>query len=409
MQARLALEKLVIDNAELDRLEARLGRFNLFEAAGLVRHEIRHSSFLAFLLDPNQPHGLGDSFLKGLLQEILSNDHARTLHVLSPLDLHLADLSDSHVQREWQNIDIIVRNDQHRVFLAIENKIGSGEHSRQLERYRDIVERELGEEWNIILCFLAPDIHDPSDDQYIPLSYDSVHTLLAKLLARYESNLGADFALVARHYLELLATHVINDPALDKLCNDIYQKHKIALDLIFQKRASPRAVLRAAVDGWISAHSNEVVADSTGNAYIRFVPNAWLRFSPVIGSSKGGELHALYVLVTLREDQVWISIEMREGGADYRERIYSIVSSDRKLFNQSQRALTKQFFTPFSKKILSPADFEKFESEELAGKVVEALDGFNKGLLPQLTKALTEGWSIHEPESMELDSPAESI
>jgi len=46
---------------------------NIFEAAGLYRQEIRHSNFLAFLLNPQQNHGLDDAFLKKLIQKIVDN------------------------------------------------------------------------------------------------------------------------------------------------------------------------------------------------------------------------------------------------------------------------------------------------------------------------------------------------
>ena len=62
-----ALEALVVDNPDLERLEALLDQFNIFEAIGAVRQEVRHSDFLAFLLNPQQNHGLGDTFLKRLL------------------------------------------------------------------------------------------------------------------------------------------------------------------------------------------------------------------------------------------------------------------------------------------------------------------------------------------------------
>jgi hypothetical protein len=64
-----APEALVVDNPELERLEALLDEFNIFEAIGAVRVELRHSDFLAFLLNPTQNHGLGDAFVKRLLEK----------------------------------------------------------------------------------------------------------------------------------------------------------------------------------------------------------------------------------------------------------------------------------------------------------------------------------------------------
>jgi len=48
---REALEDFLIENPDLERLEIMLGEFNLFEALGVVRQELRHSDFLGFLLD----------------------------------------------------------------------------------------------------------------------------------------------------------------------------------------------------------------------------------------------------------------------------------------------------------------------------------------------------------------------
>jgi len=68
---RAALYSLVIDNPEFELLEASLDQFNVFEALGAVRQELRHSRFLAFLLDPEENHGLGDEFARRVLQRVL--------------------------------------------------------------------------------------------------------------------------------------------------------------------------------------------------------------------------------------------------------------------------------------------------------------------------------------------------
>ena len=99
-QDRKALETLVVNNADLERLEALLDRFNIFEAVGLVRQEIRHSAFLAFLLDPQENHGLGDAFAKRLLQEAIMAA-PDTSSPVTPIELSLWDLGQMEVRREW--------------------------------------------------------------------------------------------------------------------------------------------------------------------------------------------------------------------------------------------------------------------------------------------------------------------
>jgi hypothetical protein len=68
---RELLENFIVDNEDLEELEAKLAEFNIFEAIGVVRQEIRHSNFLAFLLDPSQNHRLDDIFLKRFLKRVL--------------------------------------------------------------------------------------------------------------------------------------------------------------------------------------------------------------------------------------------------------------------------------------------------------------------------------------------------
>jgi len=81
-----ALEQFVVDNNDLLALESLIGRFNIFDALRISHTEIRHSNFLAFILDPAESHGQGQLFLKALLMDLLKAAPA-TLRPFSPIDL----------------------------------------------------------------------------------------------------------------------------------------------------------------------------------------------------------------------------------------------------------------------------------------------------------------------------------
>ena len=49
------LEKFICDE-NLKKLEKIFGQFNIFDCLKLTRAEIRHSNFLAWLLNPNETH-----------------------------------------------------------------------------------------------------------------------------------------------------------------------------------------------------------------------------------------------------------------------------------------------------------------------------------------------------------------
>src|SRR5262245_46661972 len=136
---RKALEAFLIDNPDLERLELQIAEFNLFEAIGMIQQEIRHSHFLAMLLDPSGNHGLDDLFLKRLLMSAVRDSSAE----LRAIDLDLMDLSSATVQREWQTIDILITDQTNNLVCIIENKLFTGEHDNQLHRYYDQVHSQF--------------------------------------------------------------------------------------------------------------------------------------------------------------------------------------------------------------------------------------------------------------------------
>jgi hypothetical protein len=98
---RKALEALVVDNDDLERLELLIGEFNIFEAIGALRQELRHSSLLAFLLDPCENHSLGDALLRRLLQRALADAPEKA--PVAPVDLDVWDMDEVEVRREHAN------------------------------------------------------------------------------------------------------------------------------------------------------------------------------------------------------------------------------------------------------------------------------------------------------------------
>ena len=119
-----ALLKFMQDADCLDSLSKWTNNFNIFDVLKISKTEIRHSNILSWLIDPNENHGLGDSFLYGIIALLSKElDHKTALHFLS------SDLYSYNVFREWNHIDILLISNQNRVVLARENKVGSHEHN----------------------------------------------------------------------------------------------------------------------------------------------------------------------------------------------------------------------------------------------------------------------------------------
>lgn len=101
------LDAFLVDNRELELLDARLARFNLFNVLKIQKAEIRHSNVLAWLLTPGETHGLGDKFLRRFLSQLLMEKEVDV--TLTPTQVELMNLNDVEVDREWRNIDLLVR------------------------------------------------------------------------------------------------------------------------------------------------------------------------------------------------------------------------------------------------------------------------------------------------------------
>lgn len=235
-----ALRRFLLDIDCLDDLLPWTGKFNIFDVLKISRAEIRHSNTLSWLLDPTENHGLGDAYLKSIFQRLVENEKNR----YDVFDVLLMDFYTFTIYREWRNIDILLLSAEEKCVMAIENKVGSHEHSNQLNRYREIVEKEYPS-YNRIFVYLTPDGEDPSDvDNWDVLSYTDVVEVLDSVYKNAE--LQEDIALMIRNYIEVVRRDIVEDQQLIEICNKIYHKHQKALDLIFENKTD---------DGNMSAES----------------------------------------------------------------------------------------------------------------------------------------------------------
>lgn len=64
-------------------VKAGFNKYNVFDILNIGRQELRHSDFLAFLLDPNRSGEVGQQFLRSFLT-LLSKDIESKLSCLIP-------------------------------------------------------------------------------------------------------------------------------------------------------------------------------------------------------------------------------------------------------------------------------------------------------------------------------------
>jgi hypothetical protein len=219
------------DIAQIERLAS---GFNLFEMIGATRNELRHSTLLSNLMDPNASHGLGDAFLRRFLDAasagfagVGESNHARLLKHFTT--------SDVVVRREFGHIDICLSSQISNMVIIVENKIGTSEHSNQLSRYLEFINARFPG-YGRMGVYLTPDGTFASDATYAPVSYSSVADAVNSIVIEQGAGHDPSVVLVLSHYERMLRRHVVSDSELAQLCREIYQRHKAAIDLINQHR-----------------------------------------------------------------------------------------------------------------------------------------------------------------------------
>jgi len=394
------LEKFVVHNEDLLALESRIGRFNIFDALGIARVEIRHSNFLAFILDPAESHGQGQLFLKAILMDLLKTAPAGS-RPLSPIELDGTDLRGVEVRREWEHIDILITCQQPPFVVAIENKVDAHEHSDQLRRYKEKVRQHHSED-GLLVYLTPPDARDPTDSDWMPYSYADLFCVLTRVLATYRKAIGEDVLVFVDHYLSLIGTRFMNDDKIDELCRRIYTNHRQALELIIERGRPASGVLAEAATVLQEDTRWHVFYQTSKEIF--FVPKAWLEWLPELGLDRKGDRRSWIVLCLQLSDERWlgflVQVRRMEDVTKRREIVEKLIAEGQKFgfkYNKKGQKVT-DFYTAVSgrERIIKWAEDNEPDSDTIRAAVKEKLDDIYPKLagIPPLLEPLL---SLTEP------------
>lgn len=383
------LQALVVENPDLERLESLLDQFNIFEALGVVKQELRHSDFLAFLLNPRQPHGLGDTFVKRLLQKSLAL--SRRPQSINAIDLDIWDLDDVEVRREWANVDILIVDEAHRLVVVIENKVFTGEHSGQLQKYSQLVSQHFPG-YRALNLFLTPVGDEPSDSDYIAISYDLICRLIEEMVVARSSTLGHEVLTVLRHYTQMLRRHIVNESEIAELCQKIYRKHQRALDLIYEYRPDQQAYLRDFLETLIR-QTPGFILDHLTKSRIRFLPKAW-----DISALKGGQGwtptgRMLLFEFTNSANVLKLGLHIGPGSLEIRQRLFQMAATHIPPFKPASKALYEKWNNIYTRTVLPSSVYVEKTQEELEEEIRKKWDHFLANDLQEMMEVLAaEPW-----------------
>lgn len=396
-----SLEGLVINNPDFAEIERALSSFCPFEALGVVRHEIRHSNFLAYCLDPNRPHGFGQECLKVVMRAVARAQQQwfspLDEHLISLLDFHLMDFARARIDREWKGVDLLVTLPDQKVVVAFELKIDAKEHSGQLQRYKKSVEEQFPENegWRRLLVFLTKRGLEPSKsgEGWFPLELEKVARELDRVVASGVGVEGARHQLAA--YLTMLRRHHLSNDRLDDLAAKLWSQHREALEFLMER--SPKG--RSGVFGRLyeereqlaaeltKAAKTKVVPDDSTRTIIRFAVPEWDTIPHMLSAIDWTESKRLLLLeLALNDDDINLRFVLGKGDPTIREQFYRHLE-EAKLQSRRQQ-LSRAWTRIATETLVSRISESEQEPDDIFQKVIERASKYVDRKVPQATKAL---------------------
>ena len=403
----VALERFAVE-PDLKRLrdliEERRAEFDALDFLRLSNDEEFHSNFLAWLLDPNQNHGLGDCFLQHFLIQTGAQAEFRTI-----------DWSGTSVHREWVNevdgqwgyLDILVLNSAEKSLCAIENKIWSWEHSEQLTRYRKALE-ERYPHWRRHYVFLSPRGTLPYREEeqkcWKAADYEIVLQLVEQTISNTANLVNEDVRAFLQQYATTLRRNIVPDANTNvaELAREIYLKHREAIELIYRNKPDYRDDMKRILKESISTHTDwKLCADDLDFVY--FQPLGFTEYQGM----QPGESHARYSLVGYefqcpQEGNARFCVEIApetESNKLVRARIVNTINQHPEIFNSAGQLATGWMTVHWGNYILDHGDLSKWDDPATHAKIEAWVKKFAENEFPAMNDVILKCLEEYEAKT----------
>ncbi len=267
----------LLNDIDFDKLELQLKIPNIFQILSVARTEIRHSNFLAWLLDPNGNHGLGKLFLTKFLRGISTSEIATEL---DEFDIEELNFNNVELRREWKNIDLLLIFDT--LVICVENKIDSKDHSNQLTKYREIVNTNFKSRKKVFV-YLTPTGESPTvgieREHYAVYSYQEIIEQSDRILGIHGKSLNSGVNQYISDYLTTIKRELMKNDELNEFADKIYKNHRELIDFVFEHRSDiaselyPVFVKKIEKSGWIIGSKHKGYARFLTPELYKIIPN----------------------------------------------------------------------------------------------------------------------------------------
>jgi len=380
-----SLELLRGLEADVESLTDALNRPNFLQALGVARAEIKHSTFLAYLLNPREQHALRDRFLREVLLQVRDRAYPEKPWLNGLYDL---DLSGTEVYRERHNIDILLLNRSQKLAVIVENKTGAKEHDDQLRRYWDTVDTAYPWATNRLGIFLTIQGAKPSDDRYIALPYSAVCRAGESLLRSAGEGIPDKTMQFLGEYLSSIRREFVGDPQALKLSWKINQRHGQALKFVAE--STPQHQVWTRLRNEVMNFAGAQLEKDDRNE-ISFSLNEWMTSTVLrdVREKSGYRTHLLFWF-RFGNDEIDLFLspdpddrEVEDRTLAMKDRLPGALGGDGVFERDGWKVVWSRRFVDYD-------DFRKKSRDEVMEQIERRWTAFRQASLPKLRAAIRE-------------------
>ena len=217
-----------LKDEDLVLLESKLSRFDLFKILNKTYDESTLSKILAWLMDPNETHGLGDYFLRTFLITTIEANHNEAVFnkkVFSLLNIHCLNFDDLVIQMEevfgnGRRADITILDELNNIYILIENKVWAPESLDQTKSYSQQASIKYPN-FAKLFIFLSPNQHTrepPVSKDFVQISYKDLVDVFNSVIKNKGGYLDEGVRILLNQTIKNIEENILSDSDIDKIC-----------------------------------------------------------------------------------------------------------------------------------------------------------------------------------------------
>lgn len=209
-----------------------------------------------------------------------------------------------------------------------------------------------------------------------------------------------DVRVLITHYTEMLRRHIVGDSEIARLSREIYEKHRRAIDLIYEHIPDRRDSIRQIFEKLVSETPNLMIERAT-KGEIKVAVSDW--DTPVNMHHNDWSVSGRMLLFIIGNNSSSIDLKLMigPGRGNVREGFWQIANSSGAPFKVRQK-LAKEYNTVYSRRLVEQTTLEESELEEVEYEIRKNWFGFLENDLPRIDAALKQEawiWESEEPEN----------